>query len=606
MDSKNLVGGKFIVSTTNPQDVFIPEEWNEEQRMIAQTVQDFILTEIHPNIDELDSHKNPEDNPRLLEKAGELGLLSLSIPEEYGGLDLNFNTGLLFGEATSLGFYFATTIGAHTSIGSLPIVYYGNDAQKAKYLPGIGTGELKTSYCLTEPNAGSDANSGKTRAVLSEDGTHYLLTGQKMWITNGGFADIFIVFAKIGDDKNLTAFIVEKSFGGITLGEEERKMGIKGSSTVQVFFDNTRVPVENLLGERNGGFKIALNILNTGRIKLGAAAVGGAKVALHKSIQYAIERVQFEKSIAEFGAIQHKLGEMASRTFASESAVYRIGRNIDLKYEELKGGDMTLGEARMASIREFVVECSLVKIHGSEVATYVIDEAVQIHGGMGFSQDAGIERGYRDARITRIYEGTNEINRMLAIGELFKKAYKDKDFDMVSPVKKMPFTMLGKIFGNGAGSGPYGNELAIVENLKKAFLFIAGMAGNKYKLGLIDEQELILGLADMLAEAYVCESVWLRVQKIKQNPASDQNLLKVQEAMARVYLYEACQKVLKSGKDVILGFAEGTQKKFLLWSLRKLTTWNDPNPKELRREIARYMVSKGGYTLGGFPFQLPS
>ncbi len=604
---KNYIpkGGEFIIRSADAKDIFIPEEWNEEQIMMAETVIDFMVQEIHPILDDLDAMKDPNLMPDALEKAGQMGFSGISIPEEYGGLDLDFNTGLLFGEAVAPGFCFATTIGAQTSIGSLPIVFYGTEAQQQKYLPGIADASLKASYCLTEPSAGSDANSGKTKAVLSKDGKYYILNGQKMWITNGGFADIFIVFAKIEEDKNLSAFIVEKDFGGIELGAEEKKLGIKGSSTVQVFFNDCPVPVENLLSERGDGFKMALNILNTGRIKLAAGAIGGSKVSLDQGIKYAIKREQFGKSIGTFGAIQYKLAEMATRIFASESAIYRVGKAIDNKCDQLVESGTAKQEAKMLGVREYAIECAIMKVHGSEVLDYCVDETLQIFGGMGYSVETGVERGYRDARITRIYEGTNEINRMLSVGELFRKAFKTKELDIVSPVKKLPFYLFKQIFA-GNGSGAFGKETKSVYNLKQVFLMLAAAAGKKFHLKLIDEQEIILNLSDILAESFVAQSVWLRIEKLKKAGNSDPKELEIKEKMAQVYLYQAVQRVNAVAKEAIDSFAEGGQRRMLLWSLKKLTRPYQVNPKELRRDIANYMMAQGGFPFTQFKVDVES
>ena len=590
----SLQGGTFIIQESKANSIFVPEEWTEEQLMIADMVRDFIEKEIHPIIDDIDSQKDPALVPGLLEKAGELGLLSLHVPEQYGGMDLDFNTGLLFSEVIAESFSFATTIGAQTSIGSLPIVFYGNDDQKAKYLPKLNTGEWKCCYCLTEPDAGSDANSGKSKVVLNEAKTHYILNGQKMWITNGGFADVFIVFAKVDDDEKLSAFIVEKSFGGVTIGEEEKKMGIKGSSTVQVFFSETPVPVENMLGEREGGFKMALNILNTGRIKLAVGGIGGSKFATSNSVKYANERKQFEQSISEFGAIKHKIGEMATRTFVSESGSYRIGGYIDEKTAELKAAGMSNQKAKLEAVREFAVECAIMKVHGSEVLAYCVDEAVQIFGGMGYSQEAGVERGYRDARITRIYEGTNEINRLLSVGELGKRALKDKTIDLVSNIKSLPMKVM---FGMNSvnGNPAYKDHKKMVNNLKRVFLLIFGSAGNKLKKKMIDEQEIVMNLADILAEAYVCESAFMRVEKLASREGFDKTKLKMMEKMAELYLYTALQRVEQAGENAILSYADGFEKTMMMRWLNKLTRRPNINPKNQRREIADYVISKNEY-----------
>lgn len=597
--AKKMIGGSFLVRNTNPKNVFIPEEWNEEQLMMKEAVHEFIMQEIIPHIDDLDEQKDPTQMPKILEKAGEMGFCALGVDEEYGGLDMKFNSGLLFSEAVALGFCFATVIGAQTSIGSLPILYYGTKEQKDKYMPKIATAEWKAAYCLTEPSAGSDANSGKTKAVMNEAGTHYMLNGQKMWITNGGFADIFIVFAKIADDEKLSAFIVEKTFGGITLGAEEKKMGIKGSSTVQLFFNDCPVPAENLLGEREGGFKMALNILNTGRIKLAASTTGGCKMATAKSIQYAKERLQFGQPIAEFGAIKHKIAEMATRTFVSESGTYRTGYNIDQKYQALLATGLDKSKAKLEAIREYAIECSIMKVYASEAVTYVIDEAVQIHGGMGYSQEMGIERGYRDARITRIYEGTNEINRMLSVGELMKRAFKDKKIDLVSPVKALP-KYLAKQFVPFQKKQAFSEEARIVDNMKQVFLAISGRAGQKFGLELEQEQEIVMNLADILAEAYVSESALLRVQKLKDSGKEDTALMMCKYRMLQLHLYESLDKVRKAGKDAIMSFSDGMEQTLMLQILNRLTPNYQINPKELRRQIADYVLANDIYN-----FQMP-
>jgi alkylation response protein AidB-like acyl-CoA dehydrogenase len=592
-----LRGGYFITDDTNIKDVFIPEQLTEEQRMIQDMVKDFCMKEIHglgiEKVAAMDASKDMDLILEIFHKAAELGLCGISVDEPYGGMGVDFNTGLVFSEAIALGFSFATTIGAQTSIGSLPIAYYGNEEQKMKYLPGVASGEIKAAYALTEPSAGSDANSGKTKATLTPDG-NYLINGQKMWITNGGFADIFIVFAKIENDENLSAFIVEKAFGGIELGKEEKKLGIKASSTVQVFFNNCPVPKENLLANRGDGFKMALNILNTGRIKLAAGSVGGAKFACSNSVHYATQRFQFEKSIAEFGAIQHKIGEMATRAFAVESALYRTGRMIDQKYDELKAAGESENDAKQKAIREFAVECAILKVTGSETVTYGVDETIQVLGGMGYSMEQGAEMGYRDARITRIYEGTNEINRMLSVGELMKRAYKTKEVNLLKAGKELPGLLL-KEWLPLPSSGKFGKEESIVESLKKAFLLISGAAGRKLKLKLVDEQEIVINQADILAEAFIAESLLLRVKKLTADKSLNQEHLEIKKKMLQLYLYEALAKVRKAGADAIASYATGAERTIVSKLLDVLTESYDVNPKDLRRAIAKTVIEANQY-----------
>ena len=589
MYAMNMKGGAFIYQATSSKDVFVPEDFKEEQIMIKEMIIDFVQQEVQPNLDKLDSMTDKTLMPSVLKKAGALGMLGVNISEELGGMDLDMVTTLIFGETTAHGHAFATAIGAHTSIGSLPIVYYGTDTQKEQYLPGLANGELIASYCLTEPDAGSDANSGKTKAILNEAGTHYSINGQKMWITNGGFADLFIVFAKIDDDKNLSAFIVEKAFGGITLGEEERKMGIKGSSTIQVFFNDCMVPKENLLGERQGGFKIALNILNSGRVKIGASAVGGAKVAISISVRYAKERKQFGKSISEFGAIQHKLGDMAIKAFATESATYRIGNLIDKKYQELKAAGASQNEAKVNAIREYAIECSIAKVYGSDILCYVTDEAIQIHGGMGYAMETGVERGYRDARITKIYEGTNEVNRLLIVGELMKRAFQTKEIAVLPAMKKAPVKAATSLLS--LGDSPLDKR---IENLKQLFLLLTGSAGNKLKKDLVNQQEIVMNLSDILTEIFVLESTFLRAQKAKANKHAKAELF---GKIAEVQAFDAFEKVHTAAKEVINAYTSGLENKMMKKFINSLVPDYSINAKEYRREVAMSLITENGYSL---------
>ena len=589
MYAMNMKGGAFIYEKTSIKDVFVSEDFNEEQLMIKEMIIDFVQQEVEPNLEKLDSMTDKSLMPSVLKKSGELGMMGVNISEELGGMDLDMVTTLIFGETTAHGHAFATAIGAHTSIGSLPIVYYGTDEQKSKYLPGLASGELMASYCLTEPDAGSDANSGKTKALLNESGTHYVINGQKMWITNGGFADIFIVFAKIDDDKNLSAFIVEKAFGGITLGEEEKKMGIKGSSTIQVFFNDCEVPKENLLGVRQGGFKIALNILNSGRIKIGASAVGGSKVAIGKSVQYANERKQFGKSISDFGAIQHKLADMAVKAFATESATYRIGDLIDKKYQALKAEGASENEAKVNAIREYAIECSIAKVYGSDVLCYVTDEAIQIHGGMGYAMETGVERGYRDARITKIYEGTNEVNRLLIVGELMKRAFQTKEIAVLPAMKKAPLKAAASLLNCASKSIE-----KRIENLKQLFLLLTGSAGNKLKKDLIDQQEMVMNLSDILTEIFVLESTFLRAEKAKENKNDKAEIFaKITEVQA----YDSFESVRKSAREVINAYTTGLENKMMKKFLNNLVPDYNINAKENRREIAMHLIAENDYSL---------
>jgi alkylation response protein AidB-like acyl-CoA dehydrogenase len=588
-----IKGGEFLIRDTAAADIFIPEEFNEEQRMIMQQCRDFLAKEVWPRLDEIDSQKDPKLMPSILDKAGELGLLGTSVPQELGGFGMDFNTTMLVAEVIGAGHSVAVALSAHTGIGTLPILYYGNEEQKKKYVPKLATGEWKAAYCLTEPDSGSDANSGKTKAVLSSDGKHYVLNGQKMWITNGGFADIFVVFAKIDNDKNLTAFIVEKSFGGITMNEEEKKMGIKGSSTRQIFFNDCKVPVENMLSERENGFKIAVNILNIGRIKLGIAALGGSKHTTSIATRYANERKQFGTSISAFGAIKHKIAEMATRIFASESAHYRAGQNIDDAYHSFVSAGTDSSKARLKALEEFAIECAILKVHGSEVLDFTVDEGVQIYGGMGFSAEGPMDRAYRDARINRIFEGTNEINRLLTVDMLLKRAMKGS-IDLMTPAMGVQKELLAiPDFGAAEEEGVFVKEKKVLANLKKAGLMVAGSAVQKFMMKLSDQQEILMSLADMMIEIYVAESTLLRVEKIIGQKG--EKAAELQTEMALIYLHHAVGKAAAAGREAISAFAEGDEQRLLLMGLKRFTKIDAYNLKDARRKVADYVIQKGEY-----------
>ncbi len=590
-EKSTLKGGEFLIRESDSASVFIPEEWNEEQRMIAQSAQDFLDAEVHPNLDRIDKME-PGLMHSLLTKAGELGLMGVSVPEEYGGFGKDFNTSMLVAEVAGAGFSFAVALSAHTGIGTLPILYYGNEAQKQKYIPKLTTGEWKAAYCLTEPSSGSDANSGKTRAKLSADGKHYVINGQKMWITNGGFADVYTVFAKIDDDENLSAFIVERNFPGLSLNEEEKKMGIKGSSTVQVFFNDCEVPVENLLSERQNGFKIAVNILNIGRIKLAAAAIGGCKQCISTAVNYANEREQFGRSISKYGAIRHKLAEMAIRTFASETATYRIGQNIDDAFDALVAGGMEPSKAKLKSVEQFAVECAMLKVHGSETLDYVVDEGVQVYGGMGYSAEAPMDRAYRDARINRIFEGTNEINRMLTVDMMLKRAMKG-ELDLMGPATAVAAELMSIPDFGDQDDSPFAAEKRTIANFKKAVLMVAGAAVQKLMMTLAKEQEILMNIADMMIELYVSESIILRAEKISHKFGDAEAALKTD--MAKVYLNDAADRIHIAGKNALNAFTEGDEQRMMLMGLRRFTKVAPLNTKELRQRIALKMIEENKY-----------
>ncbi len=588
MGKEALKGGEFLIRESNPEDIFIPEEWNEEERMIADTCTEFLKQEVYPKLDEIDALEEGLMSS-LMKKAGELGMLGISVPEAYGGFGKDFNTSMLSAEKTGAGYSFSVAISAHTGIGTLPILYYGNEDQKQKYIPKLASGEWLASYCLTEPGSGSDANGARTKAVLSDDGKHYILNGQKMWITNGGFADVYTVFAKIDDDENMSAFIVERDFEGLSLNPEEKKMGIKGSSTVQVFLNDCKVPVENLLSERGNGFKIALNILNIGRIKLATATLGAAKMVISQTVQYANERNQFGRPISKYGAIRYKMAEQCIRTFALETASYRAGRNITDQKEALMAGGMDENEAILKGVEEFAIEAAILKVHGSETLDYVVDEGVQVYGGMGYSAEAPMERSYRDSRINRIFEGTNEINRMLSVDMILKRALKGR-LDLMTAAQNVA-TELASIPSMEEDNGEFAYERKLVQNMKKAILMVAGKAVEKLAMTLAKEQEIIMNVADMLIDNYVAESVLLRVMKLKQKGED----ISVYKDILDVLLVDSVDRINKNGKDAIASFADGDELNMLMMGLKRYTKYTPVNIKDARRRIAEKLIEKNEY-----------
>ncbi|MDY0076400.1 MAG: acyl-CoA dehydrogenase family protein [Bacteroidales bacterium] len=585
---KSLRGGEFLIKEVNAQAIFIPEEFDEETNMITATCQDFLETEIFPNLDAIDKQTDGL-MASLLKKAGDLGLLGLSVPEEYGGFEQSFLSIMRANEALGAAHSYSVAIMAHTGIGTLPILYYGTEEQKAQYIPKLTSGELMAAYCLTEPGAGSDANSGRTKAVLSEDGKHYILNGQKMWITNGGFADVQTVFAKVDNDRVLSAFIVERAWEGVTMNPEERKMGIKGSSTRQIFYNDVKVPVENMLGKRGEGFRIALNILHLGRIKLGATVLGGAKRSILYSVNYANERKQFGKTIANFGAIKHKLAQQVIKTFATESAVYRASKDIQDYIEELKAKGLEHGKANIEGVADFAVECALLKVYGSEALDYVVDEAVQIYGGMGFSSETPVDRAYRDSRINRIFEGTNEINRLLAVDTLLKKGAKP-EAELFDIAKKMAENT-GQVFET-VGTGYFAEKTTAIRNLKKAVLMLIPTITNTFGRKIAEEGEVLMNLSDMLMQVYVAESTALRIEKLESIKNSE---LPLYRDILDVLMHEVANIIYKAGLDAVLGFAPEKEANQLQQALFNLSKLQAVNLKEARRRIAEKLIDDNVY-----------
>ncbi len=593
-DNKKLLqGGEFLIKESSWEETYIPEEITEEQKMMRDMTKDFINTEIEPNLEKFDHE--PMLGVEVLNKAGELGLLGLHIPTEYGGEGKDLTTFSYVTEILGWGHGMSVAIGAHTGIGTCPIIYYGTDEQRAKYLPKLATGELKAAYCLTEPWSGSDALGARTKAVLSEDGKYYTLTGQKMWITNAGFADVFVVFAKIdGDDKKFTGFIVEKGFEGVSVGAEEKKMGIKSSSTRQVFFNNVKVPAENLLGEAGKGHKIAFQILNIGRYKLCNGVLGGAKRALGQAVKYANERQQFKTPISQFGAIKQKLGEMAIRTWAAESASYRVCDWINQKEHDLKAAGKSMTEYLTGGAEEYQIECALLKVIGSEVLDYVVDEGLQIHGGYGFSEEYPMARAYRDSRINRIFEGTNEINRMLSIDALLKFAMKGK-IDLMSPAMAIQKELMSvPDFGSGGDSNDiFATERKALKNAKKAFLLIAGGAVQKLMQKLSEEQEILIHAADVLADILVMESAMLRAEKLVN--LHGQEAAQIYVDMVKCYFFDAMERIGVNGRSALAAFASGDELRMMTMGLKRFTKYETINTKNIRRAVADKLIDENGY-----------
>lgn len=590
--TKALLGGEWIIKESNPHETFIPEDFNEEQTMVMDMCHQFLDAEILPIVDRIDKME-PSLVASLMQKAGEQGLLSTSFPEAYGGLGKDFITSTIVNEGMGGGYSFSVAVAAHTGIGSLPILYFGTDAQKEKYIPKLASGEWKGAYGLTEPNSGSDALGAKTTAKLSDDGKYYLLNGQKCWITNGGFADVFTVFAKIDGDK-FTAFIIERGTEGFTQGPEEHKMGIKGSSTVQLYFQDCKVPVENVLGEIGKGHIIAFNILNIGRLKLCAATLGGAKKATDTSVQYAKTREQFKLPIAKFGAIRHKMAEMAIRLWVCESALYRSAKWIDDKEHELAASGKSFAEALLGAAEEYAIECAILKVYGSEVLDFVVDEGVQIHGGNGFSDEYVISKAYRDSRINRIYEGTNEINRLLTVDMVLKRAMKGK-LDLMGPAMSVQKELMSIPDFGAEEEGTYAKELKAIANFKKAILMVAGAAVQKLMMQLDKEQEILMNIADMAIEVFHAESALLRVMKLAS--LRGDAAVATQNDIMRTYLYDAADRINKAGKDALNSFADGDELRMMHIGLKRFTKVEPFNCKDARRRISDRLVADNGYKI---------
>jgi alkylation response protein AidB-like acyl-CoA dehydrogenase len=587
-----ILGGSFLLEERTPEEVFTPEDFSEQHQLIAQTAEEFCLNEIVPSIEKME-HKDFSVTRDLLKKAGELGLSSVEIPEAYGGLELDKVTAAVIADHIAKYAGFATTWGGHTGIGTLPIVYFGTEEQKKKYLPRLATGEIVGAYALSEASSGSDALNCRARAQLSKDGKHYILNGEKMWITNAGFADLFTVFAKV-DGEKFSAFLVEKTFSGFSVGAEEHKMGIRGSSTCPIILNDCKVPVENLLGEIGKGHVIAFNILNVGRFKLGAMCVGGARVALENAVGYAKQRKAFGKVIADFGLVREKLANMAVGVYTGESLVYRTVGMMDVALGEIDKSGASASQETRKAIEEYAVECSIIKVWGSEMVDYAVDETVQIYGGYGFVEEYPAERAYRDARINRIFEGTNEINRLIITGFLLKRAMSGQ-LPLMPAIKKLMDEVLAGPSVGEEMEGPMADERKLVAQAKKLGLFAAGAATQKYMQAIQDQQEVMGAIADMVIETYAMESAVLRTQKLIERNGEPAASLPI--AMTRVYMIGAMEKIEAAAKRVVAAVAEGDMLRTQLAILRRLAKYEPFNTIELRQQIAQKVIDRGKYTL---------
>tara|TARA_B100001057_G_scaffold500480_1_gene615803 strand:+ start:2825 stop:4627 length:1803 start_codon:yes stop_codon:yes gene_type:complete len=593
IDNQVLRGGEFLVKDSKAEDIFIREEFGEEQMMMLKATEEFSDLEVKPNLMRFEE-KDYELVENLMRKAGQLGLLAISVPEKYQGLGMGFNTGMLIcEEISSLSGSVATAFGAHTGIGTLPILLYGNEEQKMHYLPKISSGEWIACYNLTEPDAGSDANSGKTKAVLSEDGKHYEITGQKIWISNAGFAHVFIVFARIENDKNITGFIFEKDqVEGLTLNPEEAKLGIRSSSTRQVFYNKVKVPTSAMLGKRGEGFKIAMNALNVGRIKLGVAVTGASKKTINYAVKYANERKQFKTTISSFGAIQHKIAEMATKIYVADAGNYRTGQNIEDHIKRLEEKGLSPQDSKLQGAQEYAIECAVLKVFCSELVQFVSDESLQVYGGMGFSAESEVEACYRDARISRIYEGTNEINRLLIVKMILKKGM-NEEINLMGPAKAVAKEILSIPSNNKSSDKLFLEEKMVLKNFKKAILLVAGSATEKLGSNLSEEQEIMMNISDMIIDTYMLESALLKTEKLIHKDGQNKHKEKI--AICINFLHYAADKLNKNGKEAIYAMANGDEQTILLLGLKRFTKVKAVNLKNQRRIIAKKVIEENKY-----------